>query len=549
MKLTLLLFFLSIAISYSQTYHLVKFSDKNGNGYDISNPSAFLTQRAIDRRNRQGIAIDNKDLPITQDYINQVRAKGATILNRSRWYNSVTVLVNDSAVLDSIATLSFVSGIGDIEKRKSLFETEDKWGETFSKSTSNITLKSTSALNYGGSFDQINIMNGIPLHEAGYMGQGIEIAVFDAGFTGVDQLTAFDSLFANNQILETYDFVNDDTTVYELNGHGMMVLSVMGGYLEGELIGTAPKANYRLYITEDVSAEYLVEEDNWIAAAERADSLGVDIINSSLGYTEMDNPNESHEYADMTGDVLRISQAADIASAKGILVVNSAGNSGSGSWYYIGAPADGDSVMTIGAVNTSGIIADFSSRGPSADGDLKPNVSGVGEGATLASASGGVWTGNGTSFSSPIIAGMTACLWQCLYDEATNMDIKQAVEESAHMYNNPDNNYGYGIPNYQLAHNLLTGTSLSSDYDIQYEVGPNPFTNSLQFVFTPLNSEKITINMYDVAGKLMTQFEKQVKEFETVKFKMEVPETISNGVYFIQIKGTYSSKVFRVVKQ
>ena len=446
----LLLFF---AQTYSQkSYYLVSFTDKQSSEYRISAPEQFLSNRSIERRLAQNIAFNETDLPVSPNYLKTVSESGFDIVLTLKWFNAAIVTTNSGKQPEVLQNFSFVKKVEAIEGKpetnstKPFFEAEkDFTPYNFQKSTDN--------LNYGESYNQINMLNGTELHNNGFQGQGMTIAVLDAGFYRVDDLEAFDSLWNNNQILGTRDIVlpGNDVCGSWNHTHGMKVLSCIGGYLDGELIGTAPKANFYLIRTEDADAEYLMEEYFWAAGAEYADSLGVDIINSSLGYTTFDNPAENHQYTDLDGNTTVITIAADLAASKGILVVNSAGNSGADEWHYIGAPADADSILTVGAVDSWGDYASFSSVGPTADGRVKPEVVAQGESAIVASTEGGITYASGTSFSSPITAGMAACIWGANRGYS-NMEIYQAIIQSSSIYNSPTDELGYGIPNYWQAH-------------------------------------------------------------------------------------------------
>jgi subtilisin family serine protease len=441
----------------------VRFTDKDDSPYSIKNPEAFLSKQAIDRRNAQGISVVENDLPVNPAYIDSVVNTGATLLNVSKWFNSVTVFTENQEVLDAIDALSFVlsvdkGGVKPVhgkETGKPFFK-----NETITEIPEEDLLKGNTCgrgYDYGQAWNQINMLNGIALHDLGFDGSGMTIAILDAGFLYADEISAFDSLWINNQILGYRDFadpINPD--IFNSHSHGTSVLSTMGANLPGEMVGTAPKANYWLLRSEYGPSEYLIEELNWASAAEFADSVGADIINSSLGYTTFDDPSQDHTYQDMDGNTTPITIAADLAASKGILVVNSAGNSGNNSWQYIGAPADGDSVFSIGAVNAYGNYVSFSSKGPTYDGRIKPDVVAQGSGSTIINAySGNVSTGSGTSFSSPITAGMVACLWQA-NPTKRNTEIMEAIRQSASLANNPDTLLGWGIPDYFLADSILS---------------------------------------------------------------------------------------------
>ncbi len=469
----LLLSILVTIVSFSQVapdkYH-IRFTDKDNSPYSIENPLEFLSQRAIDRRANQNIAIVENDLPVNPAYISSIAGTGVTILNVSKWMNSLTIYTTDQNALDAIDAFPFVQStsksstfkpLSQKEKSSKPFFENETYGE-FQESKEENAIKGTqSNYDYGSALNQIQMLNGDSLHDLGYDGAGMIIAVLDAGFLNVNSLTVFDSLWDNGQILGSKDFVDPQSpNIYGSHYHGCMVLSTMGGNLPGEMVGTAPKADYWLLRTEDGDTEYLIEELNWVSGAEFADSLGADVINSSLGYTTFDDSNQNHTYEDMDGNTAPITIGADIAASKGILVCNSAGNSGNGSWHYIGAPADGDSVFSIGSVNGSGIYTYFSSTGPTYDGRVKPNVVAKGQGTTIVNPwTGAIYTGNGTSFSSPVTAGMVTCLWQA-NPTKSNMEIMQVVEQSASQANSPDSLLGYGIPNYMIANRLLRSITL-----------------------------------------------------------------------------------------
>ncbi len=461
--------------------YYVQFTDKANSPYTLDEPLAFLTQRALDRREKQQIAVAENDLPVNPQYLEQVAAAGATLLFPTKWLNGVTVSTTSQQVLDAIAALPFVQGVRSLPeeplkqviKEKTFFAAEAV-GDVYAPKTS--PLKQTGSFNYGNGFTQINQINGIPLHDAGFRGQGMVIAILDGGFTDVQTHVAFDSLWLNNQILGNKDFTNPGGNVFSESSHGTSVLSTIGANVPGQLIGTAPKASFWLLRSESVSSEHLIEEYNWVSAAEFADSVGVDIINSSLGYIDFDFPQWTHTYPDMDGTTCVATIGADIASDKGILVVNSAGNSGGDSFFpYIGSPADGFKVFSIGAVDGTGARASFSSIGPTYDGRIKPDVMAMGQGTALANGNNNFTYGNGTSFSSPVMAGMTACLWQS-NPNFTNTSIREAIKMSASNATQPNSTFGYGIPDFYQANSFLTSIDTGEQRETNLmKVAPNPF--------------------------------------------------------------------------
>ena len=525
----------------------IQFKDKNYSFYTLDYPQQFLSQRSIQRRKDQKISFDITDLPVNPAYIDSIASTGAVIKNCSKWLNAVSIEVNDSYIINKIAALPFVEEVKKVQNVKSANKAEEQVF-SFNSKAKLYCERGLDSSNYGNSYNQIKMLRGQTLHDAGYRGKGKMIAVLDAGFFGVDTIAAFDSLWNNGRIIGTKDYVSGDNMVFEDNNHGMYVLSVMGGYLPGELIGTAPEAAYLLLRTEDAGSENIIEEDNWIAAAEFADSMGVDIINSSLGYTTFDDSTQNHSYADMDGNTTPITIGADIAASKGILVVNSAGNSGASPWTYIAAPADGFNVLSVGAVNAEGNYSPFSSKGPSYDGRVKPNVMAQGQGTIIASASGGVFPGNGTSFSAPLIYGMAACLWQS-NPEKTASEIFTAIEQSAHLFNHPDNLYGYGIPNFSIASLLISDTFVFNvpDND-KFLVYPNPFQSSINIEVYTKREQEMLIEIFDYSGKNIFQKELTVGNNDYCRISFKEGERLSPGIYFVHITAPGKTKSYKLVK-
>ncbi|MDP3435259.1 MAG: S8 family serine peptidase, partial [Bacteroidota bacterium] len=330
---------LSAQVSPQNTYW-VKLTDKKGTSFQIDRPEKFLSQRAINRRIKQHIAIDETDLPVSTVYLDSLRKLGLEVVHTSKWLNGATVRTADTALITTIATLPFVQMVQLTKPAIVIKSSVNKFKELESELNSDV-----SPFNYGNAYNQLSQLNGQYLHNQGFRGKGIQIAVLDAGFWHVDQIAAFDSLRNGNRILGKRDFVNPKSDFYQQHTHGMSVLSCMGGNTPGSLIGTSPDASFYLFRSEDVATEYLIEEDNWVAAAELADSLGVDVINSSLGYYDFDDPKMNHPYADLDGKTTRVTQGANMAFQKGILVFSSAGNEGNNSWKRIIAPSDGKDVL------------------------------------------------------------------------------------------------------------------------------------------------------------------------------------------------------------
>ncbi|MCB9169215.1 MAG: S8 family serine peptidase [Flavobacteriales bacterium] len=478
----------------------VAFTDKTNTPFSIDHPEAFLSQRAIDRRLRQEIAIDELDLPVDPAYVDALMAAGAfQLMYRSKWTNSVTIRSTDTLALDSIGDLYFVSsvrmvGSGDGHPRRV--------GDKFDPAAPKGMIGGYYEPIYGESYRQIEMLNGHLLHAAGAEGQGMCIGILDSGFDHADSLPAFAELFARGGILMTEDVVDEDGDVYHEHWHGRTVLSCMAGRIDGHLLGTAPLADFVLVRTENANSEYIVEEDNWVRGAELCDSMGCDVLNTSLGYTTFDDSLQDHTYGDMNGTTARISIAASIAATRGMVVVVSAGNSGDKDWHYIGAPADAEGILAVGAVGPDRSVAAFSSRGPSSDGRVKPDVAAVGLHAYGLGFDGDqVESINGTSFSGPILAGGLACLWQ-LHPDRSAEEIRQAVIQSASHHAHPDDDLGYGIPDLWRAHLLLGGTDLTGLANATFlEVMPVPFTDHFELALFTGDADRSEIRLYGPDGR------------------------------------------------
>ncbi len=467
--ITFILCCLICTAAQTQTRYLIKFKDKGTNPFSIANPSQYLSQRALQRRARYNILIDSFDLPVTPRYIDSVRLAGTvTILNASKWLNQISIKTTDAAALAKINSFPFVVSSMPIAARvnEQFIPVNKQLEKPLDVPLQISVITSTSrlladAFSYGASHGQVHLHQGEFLHNHGFKGEGMELALLDAGFFRYLTLPTFDSIIINNQILNTYDFVSNKVSVNEENSHGMNCLSTIAANLPGIFVGTAPKATFCLYRTEDVASETRIEEHNLAAGYEKADSIGVDVCSISLGYTTFDYPSQNYTYADMNGKTTMSAIASNIAAKKGMLPVIAAGNEGTSAWHFISTPADADSVMTVGAVDTLGNVGSFTSYGPSSDGRIKPNIAATGVRAVVASPSTGLpILSNGTSFATPNIAGLTTCLWQA-FPEYNNMAILDAMQRSASKFNMPDNRVGYGIPNMKKAFVILLRNSFT----------------------------------------------------------------------------------------
>lgn len=451
-KLVLLVFALNIYLEVFAQFtpsdtlkYRISLKDKAATEYSLQKPEEYLSKKSIERRKKQGLTIDSTDLPVCKKYVDAIREKGVHVLVTGKWENFMTVSCNDSTVIDEIAKLPFVRSAERVWKgitKKALQR----------DSLINAPLRTDSL--YGPARTQIGMSRANLLHNAGFKGQGMTIAVIDAGFHNVDKIEAM----KNIHILGVRDFVNPEADIYAESSHGMSVLSCMAMNQPNVMIGTAPETSYWLLRSEDEYSENLVEQDYWAAAIEFADSVGVDVVNTSLGYYSFDDPAKNYRYRDLNGHHALMSREASRAADKGIVVVCSAGNSGAGSWKKITPPGDAENVITVGAINKRGDLAPFSSVGNTADGRVKPDVVAVGLGSDVMGTDGNLRHANGTSFSSPIMCGMVTCLWQAC-PKLTAKEIIELVRRSGDRADFPDNIYGYGVPDLWKAYLTVNGVT------------------------------------------------------------------------------------------
>lgn len=436
------------------SFYWASFTDKQSTPYRIEQPEAFLSPRAIERRNRLGIPVTEQDFPPNPEYLEGLKAKGANIHHHSRWLNAAT-FHGSAALVEEVAELPYV----DTVWLAGPYRSPSKAGRARSSKMDSLRTKPRPDDHYGYGATQIGMMNGDSLHKMGYRGAGVLIAVLDGGFTGADQSPFFDSLEAAGRMLKPADMVDQDAMLWESSTHGTKVLSTMAADVPNVLVGTAPEASYVCIKTEDTRGEHRIEECHWVAGIEYADSIGADVVNSSLGYTTFDDPSMNYDSSSLTGKLSVASRAADIAADKGILVVTSAGNEGNSPWRLIGIPADAEKALSVGATDMRGNLASFSSVGPSADGRVKPDI--IAPGAWVFTADAyqyRVAIASGTSFASPIAAGLVACLRQA-FPEKSVAQLFEAFRQSSSQAATPDNASGYGLPDVVKAYHLLKQSS------------------------------------------------------------------------------------------
>jgi subtilisin family serine protease len=483
-------------VSAVEYYFYVQLTDKNNTPYSLSNPAEFLSERAIERRNYFRLVVDSTDLPVNPAYLQQIEAQGFRIHNKTKWLNGATVVTSDSASISTLENLNFVHWIeytGKVPVATSRSQEMSRKVETQFDTVSK----------YGFAEAQINQIGGRFLHETGYQGEEIFIGVLDAGFFNADIMPAFERMRLENRLLGTRDFVNPQSNIFNEQSHGSNVLSTMAAYVENTYIGTAPKASYWLVRTENAALEYPMEMDFWISGIEFLDSVGIDVVNSSLGYTTFDDARMNFTQADLNGETARMSRAAEMASQKGIIVVNAAGNEGNKTWRKIGVPADARGIISVGAVTADGTASAFSSFGFTADNRIKPEIAARGTETALMNVNGFL-SGNGTSFASPIIAGMMACFLQFAKDNYAYIsleDIFQKVFRSANNYNSPTEQLGYGIPDFEKAANFLL-TSVEQNYQDEIYIFADSASKTLRIGLNNQNYKNAYIQVFDIKGRI-----------------------------------------------
>jgi len=548
------LFFADTSAQFNR--YIIQIRNKASNPYSLSNPSSYLSTRAIARRTRYNISIDSTDLPITPRFIDSIRnVPNVTILNNSKWLNMVAIFTTDPAAIAAINSFTFVQSTNPIAARIASEKNEkpDKFKYESLQPVPNFTTTRTTnlLLNYGQTTSQINFHKGQFLHDRGFQGENMIIAMLDGGYASYKTNPAFDSIRINSQIIGEWNFVNNIQNTDGFSGHGMNCLSTIAANRPGVMVGTAPHAKFWLFVTEDGASEYPIEEVNWAAAAEFADSSGADVISSSLGYQDFDNTAFDYLYAQRNGNTAISTRAADLAAKKGMIVMNSAGNYGGlpDQRKYVSCPADGDSVVAVGATNTNGVISNFSSWGPNSEGKVKPNIVSVGEGTIVSDFNGNPVSGNGTSFSNPNIAGLITALWGA-FPEFSNMKIIDAVQRSAHKFTNPDERFGYGIPNMRTAFYILKDQRSHQQFGGSgwFKANPNPFTTQINAAFIADNSGTVKLYLKNITGTKLDSASFTVDSLDYKTHSFLNLDLLPTGYYYVLYKSNAKDSTITLTK-
>ncbi len=556
--LSVMLFFLiqvivlQAQIKVAPDRYRIEFTDKKHNAFTIDRPGDFLSERALQRRTKQKIGITQVDLPVSSYYVDSLTKMGFEVVNTSRWFNSAIVRCAD-ADIEKLRKVDFIKETVSLPKKEDkakndtvVQDLETLFSYFFQKDVTNESLYGAPYEYYGQAANQIGMMNGHILHDNGFRGKGMLIAVIDGGFFKINELSGFDSMRNNGRLLPVKNFTVEKDDLYGSNNHGANVLSIIACNLPGRMVGSAPDADYLVLRSEETGGEYLVEEDNWIAAVEYADSIGVDLITTSLGYSTFNDTLQNHTYYDLDGNTIRASRAATMASARGMVVCVSAGNDGDMPWKYVSIPADADSIVTIGAVDVKRQCASFSSVGPTADRRIKPDLTAMGKGTAYQGSSGRINTGNGTSYSTPLLAGLIACAWQA-HPDKKNMEIIEMVRLSADRCHQPDSLYGYGIPDFSKL--VVSDRVVRQAESYAMTVFPNPFTGKFTLRLSPAQHGRVHIKIFNVSGRQIYAGTDYLAGYNAYEYTVEESAGFMSGMYIVETHTEAGRVTTKVMKQ
>lgn len=513
--------------------YVVFFKDKAGTPYTVDNPNEFLSGKAIQRRIKHLISATETDLPVTPSYVDDVRNAGATVLYTTRWMNGALVQC-DALLLADLLALPHVESIELVAP-----------GPRPVNGGRRGRVKSKTGQHDDEATPQLAMIGIDQMHVDGFRGENMTIAVFDGGFSGADSSTPFQHVFTDGRFNATvsHDFVYGGSDVFQHDDHGTQVWSVIAAYQDGVFTGGAYKAKFQLYVTEDVGTEYRIEEYNWLIAAERADSAGVDIINSSLGYNTFDDPSMDYQPEDMNGNTAVISRAASLAAERGIIVVTSAGNEGAKPWRIITAPADAQDAIAVGNVNFSGIKSPSSSFGPTADGRIKPDVVAPGTLVKVIKANGTVGAASGTSVAAPLVTSLLAGVWQ-KYPHLFNSMLIEALRISSSQGASPDNSLGFGLPGYQALSQYL-----NQDIEpLTIQVYPNPVINDTVTIETS-NPTELAEAPYTIANSMGQTVAggNAIFTWSNPRYRVSL-SGLHSGIYFLRMAVNGRWQTFKLVK-
>lgn len=520
---------------YAQQVYWVSFTDKD-TSFSIHNPQQFLSEKAIQRRQKFQLSVESSDLPVSPFYLSSLSQSGYTILSKSKWLNAATILVPEKTGIEALTKMRFINALIPMGKYNPTIAKEGKksinvneWFGVLEERSQPSSSKPKDAHLYGKSKTQVDMLGTAVLHSRGYKGEGVDIAVIDAGFENMDIVPVLKTVHEEKRVKATYDFVEKNNHVFSDDDHGLAVLSCMAGNQPHEYMGTAPNANYYLLRSEIADAEMPVEESYWIEAIEFADSAGVDLVNSSLGYNEFDDPTYNHIAKDLDGKTTFISIAANMAVQKGMVVVVSAGNEGDEDWKYISVPADAEQVITVGGVDATKHYASFSSLGTSKRKRIKPDMVAMGDNVWVASSRGILYQGDGTSYSSPILAGSIACLMQA-YPNATPTQLMKVLCQSGDQYFKPDQYLGYGVPDMQLAFLLLQDDTSNMIVDVR-----GLSDHRIHLTYRVSSPQKLEVLVTNEQGLMVLTESLNVKEAGVNRLPLKKIKSLPKGKYTLRL--------------
>jgi subtilisin family serine protease len=517
-----------------QNRYVVSFTSKQGTPFSIQEPTRFLSAKAIERRAKNEVAITPEDVPVSPVFLNQLRATGVEVFHTSRWLNAALIQALPAQIA-AVQALPFVARVEFVAPGRKLLsgrvQTKNKFKER------------TSAAMAAATRTQLQMLGLTTMLDENITGKEIDVAIFDSGFEGVSTLSFFQHVFSENRLKDAYDFVARSNNIYQYDDHGTEVLSIMGGFNPDTFLGGAYGADFHLYVTEDISTEYRVEEWNWLFAAERADSAGVDVIVASLGYNTFDDANMNYSTSDLNGTTAVVSRAATEAAKRGVVVVTSAGNEGTdASWRLVTPPGDAIGTLAVGSVTATGIRSSFSSIGPTTDGRIKPDFMALGSGTALIRRNGLISTGSGTSYAAPLVASLVAGLLQ-QYPDVTRAELIAAMQQSASQAQMPNNQLGYGIPNYSAIVDFFE----SQEVDEPIEIYPNPAGDVLSIRIRQGLQEDIRVLLTNLSGQVeLDRTIKITRPYDPIDLDLS---PLAAGIYFVKVNRTGQSKVIRLVKQ
>lgn len=533
-----LFLFAAKGVNAQMNRYVVYFPDKKDSPYSVEQPNDYLSQKAIDRRIKSGYQITEEDFPVNANYLDSLIKYNAKPFYTSRWFNAAIVQV-EQEVVDEITGKSFVSQVEYVAPGAQYPDVP---------SEQNLSYVANEPSGAGSTADQLNMLSAKSMHADGYTGEDVWVAVLDAGFLGTNESAVFKDLFETNRILDMEDFVTGGKDVFKYVDHGTKVLSCLAANYNDQVVGTGYGVNISLYVTGDDAQfedEFRIEEFNWVIAAEKADSAGVDIISSSLGYNTFEDSSMDYTRAQLDGETAIVTIGAEKASERGVLVINSAGNSGNDPWELVTFPADGKNVLSVGGVSLTKSRSSFSSLGPTADNRIKPDVTALATGTVVVNGSGNITQNNGTSFSCPLVTGLAAGLWQAM-PELTNLQLKELIINSASQVNNPDNSLGYGIPNYNVAVGKVLALGPTNEEHLS--IFPNPVSGDKVWLKASASTgtHDIAIQIYNTFGKVVVSDQRHAANLsEGIEIDLA---GLTKGLYILSIIGQGNYNGIKLLK-